>query len=161
MRARRSWRRSLLIGLSHNDVRDEAGGFSEAALGKTYVSYEPMFCSGTDVWAFQQGTPQKPAVRHVTPGNTSRGDVLVHGLWKQGEGYVLDVHITDTDQPTYRGSSSEKVLVRQAKAKKDFYLQDCVERWLSFTPLVYSVDGMTAKEARAFDKHVAALLAVK
>jgi hypothetical protein len=74
---------------------------------------------------------------------------------------VLDVRITDTDQPTYRGSSSEKVLERQAKAKKDFYLQACVERRRSFAPLVYSVDGMAAKEAKAFEKRVASLLAEK
>ena len=150
-----------LVGLSHNDVRDEAGGLSEAALGKTYVSYEPMIFSGTDVWASQPGTPQGPAARRGTPGDDARGDVLVHGLWKKGEGCVLDVRITDTDQPTYRGSSSEKVLERQAKAKKDFYLQACVERRRSFAPLVYSVDGMAAKEAKAFEKRVASLLAEK
>ena len=32
-----------LIRLGHNDVRDKPWGLSEAALGKTYVSYEPMF----------------------------------------------------------------------------------------------------------------------
>ena len=31
------------VGLSRNDARDKAGGLSEAALGKTYVLYEPMF----------------------------------------------------------------------------------------------------------------------
>ena len=30
-----------LVGLGHNDVSDEAGGLSEVALQKTYVSYEP------------------------------------------------------------------------------------------------------------------------
>ena len=88
------------------------------------------------MWASQPGTPQGPAARRGTPGDDARGDILVHGLWKKGEGCVLDVRITDTDQPTYRGSSSEKVLERQAKAKKDFYLQACVERWRSFVPLV-------------------------
>ena len=47
------------------------------------------------------------------------------------------------------------------KAKKDFYLQACVERRRSFAPLIYSVDGMAAKEARAFKKRVASLLIVK
>ena len=53
------------------------------------------------------------------------------------------------------------MLERQAKAKKDFYLQACVERRRSFPPLVYSVDGMAAKEVKAFEKRVASLLAVK
>ena len=53
------------------------------------------------------------------------------------------------------------MLERQAKAKKDFYLQACVERRRSFAPLVYLVDGMAAKEVRAFEKCIASLLAVK
>ena len=113
------------------------------------------------MWPSQPGTPKGPAVRRGTPGDNARGDVLVHGLWKKEEGCVLDVRITDTDQPTYRGSSTENVLERQAKGNKDFYIQACVERRRSFAPLIYSVDGMAAKETGAFEKHVASLLAVK
>jgi hypothetical protein len=112
------------------------------------------------VWASQPGTPQG-TTRRGTLGNEARGDVLVHSLWKRGESCVLDVRITDTDQPAYRGTSSEKVLERQAKVKKDHYLQACVERRRSFAPLVYSVDGMAAKEEKSFEKRVASLLAVK
>ena len=65
---------------------------------------------------------------------------------------MLDVRITDTDQPTYRGSSLEKVLERQAKSNKEVYLQACVERRRSFAPLVYLVDWMAAKEASTFEK---------
>ena len=55
----------------------------------------------------------------------------------------------------------EKVLERQAKTKEDFHLQACIEWWRSFAPLAYSVDGMVAKEANAFEKRIASLLAVK
>jgi hypothetical protein len=139
---------------------DEAGGLSEAAFSRTYVSYEPKFFSGTDVHASQEGTPQE-APRRGALGDESRGDVLVHSLWKRGESCVLDVRITDTDAPVYRGKSSENVLAMHAKGKKDLYLRACVERRRSFAPLVYSVDGMAAKEAQAFEKRIASLLAVK
>ena len=55
----------------------------------------------------------------------------------------------------------EKVPKTQVKAKKDFYLQACVEWRCSFSPLVYSVDGMAVKEARAFKKRIASLLTMK
>ena len=48
-----------------------------------------------------------------------------------------------------------------AKEKKDKDLDACLERRRSFAPLVYSVDGMACKEAKAFEKRVASLLASK
>ena len=47
------------------------------------------------------------------------------------------------------------------KKKKDKYLQACLDRRRTFTPLVYSVDGMACKEARSFEKRIASLLADK
>ena len=47
------------------------------------------------------------------------------------------------------------------KRKKDKYLQACLDRRRSFTPLVYSVDRMACKEAQAFEKRFASLLADK
>ena len=69
--------------------------------------------------------------------------------------------VTDTDAKFYLASSSEKVLERAAKAKKSKYLDACLERRRSFTPLVYSVDGMACKEARAWEKRVASLISSK
>ena len=58
-------------------------------------------------------------------------------------------------------SASKKVLERAAKKKKDKYLDACLERRGTFAPLTYSVDGMACKEAKAFEKRVASLLATK
>ena len=49
----------------------------------------------------------------------------------------------------------------QARVKKLKYLQPCAERRRSFTPLLYSVDRMAGKEAQAFEKRIAHLLAEK
>ena len=87
--------------------------------------------------------------------------MLVHGLWERGSGCVLDTRITDTDANSYKDISSAKVLERAAKAKKAKYLQACMDRRRSFTPLVYSVDGMDYKEVKAFEKRIACLLAEK
>ena len=45
--------------------------------------------------------------------------------------------------------------------KKDKYLEPCLERRRTFMPVVYSVDGMACKEAKAYEKRVASLLATK
>ena len=73
----------------------------------------------------------------------------------------MDIRITDTYAKSYQSSSSEKVLERCAKLKKDKYEQVCIERRRTFCPLVYSVDGMACKTARAFEKRVASKLATK
>ncbi|KAL7523651.1 hypothetical protein ACHAXR_000265, partial [Thalassiosira sp. AJA248-18] len=101
------------------------------------------------------------ARRSNTAGDDARGDVSVHGLWKHGSTCILDIRITDTDSKSYEASSSSKVLEKAAKTKKDKYAEACLERRRSFTPLVYSVDGMACKEAKAFEKRIASLLASK
>ena len=87
--------------------------------------------------------------------------MLVNGLWERGIGCVLDIRFTDTDAPSYKDFTSAKVLERAAKAKKAKYLQPCLDQRLSFTPLVYLVDGMACKEAMAFEKRITCLLAEK
>ena len=53
------------------------------------------------------------------------------------------------------------MLERVVKKKKDKYLDTCLERRHTFASLVYSVDEMVCKEAKAFEKRVASLLATK
>ena len=77
-----------------------------------------------------------------------RGDVLVHGLWKRGEQAVLDMQVVDCDGPSWRNyMEPEKILEGCAHVKQLKYLQPCAERRHSFTPLIYSVDGMARREA--------------
>jgi hypothetical protein len=74
---------------------------------------------------------------------------------------VFDIRITDTDAPSNRGKSWEKVLEEQEKEKKRKYLPTCRELRKDFTPLVYSVDGVPGREARAAERRLAAKLAEK
>ena len=82
------------------------------------------------------GQPSTPQGTGNVLGAEARGDVLVHCLWEWGSGCVLDIHITDTDAPSYKDISSAKVMERPAKAKKAKCLQPCLDRRRSFTPLV-------------------------
>ena len=143
-----------LVHIRHDDVRDEAGALAAMAFQKSAVSYEPPIYSGTGVRASQ-----------MAPGDGNdgdRGDVLVHGLWKRGEDAILDTQVVDCDAPSRRSyMDSEKILESCARVKKLKYLQPCIERRRSFTPLIYSVDGMAGREAQAFEKRIAHLLAEK
>ena len=148
-----------LVCCRHNDVRDEAAAICAHALSPSCVKCEPKIYFGTGVRAGQQ-TGQRGTAEAA--GDGARGDLSAHGLWKRGETTVLDVKVMDTDAPSYKSTADpKKVLERAARQKKTKYLKACLERRRSFMPLVYSVDGMAAKEARAFERRTASLLANK
>ena len=143
----------------HNDVRDEAAAICAHALSPSCVKCEPKIFFGTGVRAGQQ-TGQRGTAEAA--GDGARGDLSAHGFWKRGETTVLDVKVMDTDAPSYQSTlDARKVLEKAARQKKAKYLGACLERRRSFMPLVYSVDGMAAKETRAFERRTASLLASK
>ena len=43
--------------------------------------------------------------------------------------------------------TTEKAIGKAEKEKKDLYLQSCLERIRTFTPMVYSEDGIPGAEA--------------
>ena len=140
------------MSIRHDDVRDEAGALAGQALTTGKITYKPSISYGRNLTAGQPNVPQGTGNQS---GVETRGDVLVHSLWERGSGCVLDIRITDTDTNSYKDIFLAKVLERAAKAKKAKYLQACPDRRRSFTPLVYSVDGMACKEAKAFEKRIA------
>jgi hypothetical protein len=74
---------------------------------------------------------------------------------------IFDIRITDTEAPSYRGRSTAKCLEANEKSKKAKYLEHCLTNRQHFTPLVFTVDGVPGKEAKAFTKHLAVKLAAK
>ena len=159
-----SCKKGGLVSIRHDDARDEAANLCAMALTNSRVSCEPLIFYGKDVNASQEtGAEAGVAAGNVSneAGDEARGDIAAHGLIKRGETCIMDIRVTDTDAKCYQSSSSEKCLERAAKSKKDKYLQPCIERRRSFIPLVYSVDGMACKEARAWEKRIASLLANK
>ena len=97
----------------------------------------------------------------TVPSPELRGDLAVHGFWTKGQTAIFDVRITDTDQPTNRNTDPTKVLLRHEKEKKAKYGDLCIARRRTFTPLVFSVDGLLGKEATAASKRLASSLAAK
>jgi hypothetical protein len=64
------------------------------------------------------------------------------------------VRITDTQSHSYSNKDYKKVLAQQEKEKKNQYLCPCLEMRKDFTPLVYSVDGITGREAKNAEKRL-------
>ena len=73
----------------------------------------------------------------------------------------IDVCVTDVEAPSNQRIAPDKVLVRHEREKKNKYSAACRAQRHTFTPLVYSTDGMLGKEAQAATKRLASILAAK
>jgi hypothetical protein len=86
---------------------------------------------------------------------------MARGFWKRGHECIIDVRVTDTDQPTHCKKDPASVLLSQEKEKKKKYLEPCLEQRRHFTPFVDSTDGLLGREASFFAKRLAQKLAIK
>jgi hypothetical protein len=102
---------------------------------------------------------QRPA--NEVLGDEARGDIGAHGFWKRGSTTIFDIQVCDTDSKSYGNRNSKKVLEGAAHRKKDKYEEACLERRRDFTPMIYSVNGMADKHARAAEKRIAGIHAAK
>ena len=74
---------------------------------------------------------------------------------------MFDIRIVNLNAGSYLGMTPEEALAKAKKEKKDLYLQACLERRNTFTPMVYSADGIPGAEALAAQKRLATLLIYK
>ena len=74
---------------------------------------------------------------------------------------MFDIRIFNHNAGSYLRMTPEKALSKAEKEKNDLYLQACLERRITFTPMVYSSDGIPGAEAIAAQKRLAALLSYK
>jgi hypothetical protein len=148
-----SCRKGGLILHRHNDLVSTWGQLCGQAHTPSTVSDEPLILPS-------RAMPVAGTNRTV-PSPELRGDLAVHGFWSKGQTAIFDVRITDTDQPSNRNTDPSKVLLRHEKEKKAKYGDLCIARRRTFTPLVFSVDGLLGKEATAASKRLASSLAAK
>ena len=55
---------------------------------------------------------------------------------------MFNIRIVKLNGGSYLRMTPEKALSKSEKEKKDLYLQACLERRRTFTPMVYSADGI-------------------
>ena len=98
---------------------------------------------------------------HVVLPAELRADVSFHGFWKWGTTAMFDIRIINLDTGSYLRMRPEKALAKAEKEKKDLYLQACLDRRRTFTPMVYSGGRIPGAEALAAQKRLSALLSYK
>ena len=74
---------------------------------------------------------------------------------------MFDIRIVKLDTGSYLRMTQKKDLEKAEKEKKDLYLQACLNRRRTFTPMVYYADRIPGAEALAAQKRLAALISYK
>eukprot|EP00957_Ditylum_brightwellii_P072414 5503127-Ditylum_brightwellii.AAC.1 len=142
-----------LIGLRHDDGCGEWGDLGKQATSTSAVTHEPAIYSGVGKLGKEKGKAWVP--------KEDRGDMTIHGFWKQGTATVFDIPITSLDAKIHCTRDTKKVLEVMEKEKKDNYLESCLKHRHHFTPLMYSADSMPGEEAAVAEKQMVSLLVVK
>ena len=180
-----------LVLARHNDAAKEWGALGAWALVPSDITYGPKISSGTvrgertrarvrkesgtansnvDIVGEYQGVSGRTVnrrdrlvrrLRQVQVPEESRADISAHGFWKRGTTAMFDIRIFNLNAGFYLHMTAEKALAKAEKEKKDLYLQACLERRRTFTPMVYSADGIPGAEALAAQKRLSALLSYK
>ena len=76
----------------------------------------------------------------------SRADIRAHVFWKQGTTTMFDIRIVNLNAGSYLRMTPVKALAKAEKEKKDLYLQACLERRMTFIPMVYSAPVILSTE---------------
>ena len=74
---------------------------------------------------------------------------------------MFNIIIFNLNPGSYLRMMPEKDLSKVEKEKKDFYLQACLERRMTFTPMVYYAGRIPRAEGLATQKRLVALLSYK
>lgn len=123
-----------LVIQRHNKIRDYLGDM--AAMVWPQVIKEPVVQEGD------------PALNDPGP----HLDLGIQGVWQPQEEILLDIHVVDTDPPSYRWCSPISMLDSGAVEKKRIYCSAVEDRIGNFTPFVLLVDGLLQCKASHFVK---------
>ena len=149
-----------LVILRHNEVASEWSDLCATALSASAVSIEPSIHNDRTAAAAATNVRGREPNGNTVPID-ARADVGVRNFWARQQTALFDVRVVDTDQPSYAKREPSKVLNSHEQAKKKKYLELCKETRRSFTPLVFSVDGMFSAETSAATKRLASHLSRK
>ena len=144
-------------------MANQLGQLCAQVFPKSAVHAEPIIQPGhytkdstkTQPQTTTQSTSTTPSTTTDNLPSDERGDLLIRGFWSSSTDCIVDVRLTDTDQPTYLPKSPFEVLELHEEEKKRKYAKKCCEQRRNFTPFVISVDGMIGKEAKSFLKQLA------
>ena len=147
--------------MRYDEIKDELGDLLSQALTPSAVWDKPSIKPSPTVRNISTTSNSNNNSEEVVDQHQKRGDLLVRGQWERSKHCVIDVKITDVNQPSYINRFPKKVLETAENSKKSKYLEDCLEQRRDFTPFIASVDGLLGKEAQMLLKKISELLARK
>ena len=124
-----------LIVQRHNEIRDAVGDLAALLWGQ--VKREPVVADD------------------CTDGETLIADLGVRGVWSPQSEALFDIRVIDTDAQSYLSQPPDVILFRAEAEKKQKYSVAATTRRAHFTPLCFSVDGLSGSEAVCFLKRLA------
>ena len=131
-----------LVIQRHNEIRD-------------------LLCDLTSlVWS---QTVKEPVVREAgsDPSHEALiGDISARGVWNPQSMAVFDIHVIDSDAPSYLSRTPDAVLL-SAEREKLKYNEACELKHASFTPLCITINGLLGNEMKHFLSQLADKLATK
>ena len=90
-----------------------------------------------------------------------KGYLLIRYLWTYGTDNIHDMHVVNTDAPSYQAKNPKKCLETAENKKKRKYPDACLKQRRNFTPFIYSVDILLRVKAEAKLKRIYRRLATK
>ena len=155
----------LVVG-KHDGIKDELAELATLATSSNRVRDEPLVkigrnTEGTDVLTHASFDCSKPNPPTEKEKDLLRGDVLIHGLYDRNTSCIIDVQVTDTDQPFYLSTTPQKALKIGEGTKKKKYLSAYLEQGRHFPPYVVDCYGLLDEEAKASNRRIRSKLAEK
>ena len=141
-------KRGGFVIMRHNNVRDfEANLLSQAC---TDVETEP---------------PLQPLSGETITGAAEDGakpDVRARGFWRPAQNAFFDVRLTNLNARSQAHLSTKKIFAKHEAEKKRLYNDRIMNvEHGSFTPLIFSLNGVMAPECERFHKYLAQKIAEK
>ena len=127
----------------HNEIRDAIGDL--ASIVYKEVIWEPVVQEDNNAC----GIPSLIA------------DLSIRGVWQPQMVALFDIHVVDTDTPSYSQRDIAAILSSAEEEKKRKYCDAAEVRRASFTSLVVSVDAVLGREAECFIELLAEKIAIK
>ena len=92
----------------------------------------------------------------------ARPDIRARGFWRPAQNAFFDIRLTNLNARSQAHLSADRIFAKhEAEKKRDYNDRIMRVEHGTFTPLVYSLNGVMAPECERFHKHIAQRIADK
>ena len=90
-----------------------------------------------------------------------KGEIYIHDHCQNGTSSVHHIRVVNTDDNSHSGKPQDKFLQEAERAKKQMYLEACLQQLRHFSLFVALVDGLLGVEATETLKRISSCLEKK